>query len=63
MRHPVNSGDIYKGNLSYFQMAPSDLHVMMAKEKLKEKGLGYVVEAIENHADTPTYITRFDEST
>ena len=63
MRHPVNSGDIYKGNLSYIHMACSDLHVMMAKEKLKEKGLGYVVEAVENHANTSTYITYFEDST
>ena len=63
MRHPVNSGDIYKGNLSYIHMECSDLHVIMAKEKLKEKGLGYVVEAVENHANTSTYITYFEDST
>ena len=44
MRHPVNSGDIHKGNLSYIHMAASDLHVMMAKEKLKEKGLGLMAK-------------------
>ena len=29
----------------------NDAHVIMAKEMLKTKGLGYVVEAVENHLD------------
>ena len=62
MRHPVNSGDIDKGNLSYVCEDVSDLHVIMAKENLKETGLGYVVEAIENHADTNTFCTSFSDS-
>ena len=32
----------------------------MAKERLRELGLGYVVEAVENHADTDTYATSFE---
>jgi len=34
----------------------------LAKEQLKEDGLGYVVEAVENHADTTTYCTSFADS-
>ena len=59
----MNTGDIYKGNLSYIAYECSDVHVILAKEKLKEKGLGYVVEAIENHANTDTFVLSFDDST
>ena len=62
MRHPVNSGDIDKGNLSYITQECNDLHAILAKESLKEKGLGYVVEAVENHADSTTYCTSFGDS-
>ena len=47
MRHPVNSGDIDKGNLSYIAVECHDLHSILAKEQLKADGLGYVVEAVE----------------
>ena len=63
MRHPVNSGDIDKGNLSYIAQDCNDMHALLAKESLKEKGLGYVVEAVENHADSTTYCTSFADST
>lgn len=63
MKHPVHSGDIYKGDLSYVNVECNDLHAMLAKEKLKENGLGYVVEAVENHADTNTWCTSFSDST
>ena len=63
MRHPVDSGDIYKGRLSYVAQDCDDLHAILAKEQLKKDGLGYVVEAVENHADTKTYCTSFDDST
>ena len=38
------------------------MHAILAKESLKEKGLGYVVEAVENHADSTTYCTSFADS-
>ena len=63
MRHPVNSGDISKGNLSYIGEDINDMHAILAKEQLREDGLGYVVEAVENHADTLTYCTSFADST
>mgnify|MGYP005646322567 CR=1 len=47
LRHPVNTGDISKGNLSYIGEECNDMHAILAKEQLKEAGLGYVVEAIE----------------
>ena len=62
MRHPVNSGDIYKGDLSYVKEDINDLHVILAKQNLMAQGLGYVVEAVENHADTNTYCTSFSDS-
>ena len=61
MKHSVNTGDIDKGNLSYIGHAIDDLHVIIAKENLRDQGLGYVVEAVENHADTKTYMTSFDD--
>ena len=63
MRHPLNTGDIEKGNLSYVAMDIDDLHVILAKENLKADGLGYVVEAVENHGDSKTYCTSFSDST
>lgn len=39
------------------------MHAILAKEQLKEAGLGYVVEAIEQHADTKTFCTSFADST
>ena len=35
---------------------------MMAKEVLKLKGDGYVVEAIENHFKTDSYLLEFEDS-
>ena len=62
MRHPVNSGDIDKGNLSYIAVECDDIHAILAKEGLKQQGLGYVVEAIQNHGDSTTYATSFADS-
>ena len=62
-KHPVDSGDIDKGTLEHVADPIEDYHAIIAKEKLREKGLGYVVEAIENHADTTTYCTSFADST
>ena len=62
MRHPVNSGDIDKGQLSYIAAECSDLHSILAKEQLKVDGLGYVVEAIEQHGDSTTFQTSFEDS-
>ena len=55
MRHPVNSGDIDKGKLSYIGVECQDVHSIIAKEILKSEGKGYVVEAIENHGDSTTF--------
>merc|ERR1712010_200493 len=63
MRHPVNSGDVSKGDLSTVNIPLSDIHAIMAKESLKAKGLGYVVETVENHVNTTTYCTKFEDST
>ena len=63
MRHPVNSGDINKGNLSHIAGECSDAEVIKAKEALKQKGMGYVVEAIDNHYQGKTFVTQFDDST
>ena len=60
IRHPVNTGDISKGDLTYIEQECSDEHAILAKERLRELGLGYVVEAVENHADTDTYATSFE---
>ena len=62
MRHPVNSGDIDKGSLANIAQPCSDIHAIIAKESLKEQGLGYVVEAVEQHGDTTTYCTSFSDS-
>ena len=62
MRHPVNSGDIDKGQLSYINQECTDLHSILAKEALKADGLGYVVEAVEQHGDSKTYQTSFADS-
>uniref|UniRef100_A0A7S3FWK4 Uncharacterized protein n=1 Tax=Strombidium rassoulzadegani TaxID=1082188 RepID=A0A7S3FWK4_9SPIT len=61
-KHPVNSGDIYKGNLEHIAEPCTDLNAIVAKENLREQGLGYVVEAVENHADTKTFCTSFADS-
>ena len=63
MKHPVNAGDIDKGKLSCLAEDISDIHAIMAKQALRANGLGHVVEAVENHADTTTYCTSFDDST
>ena len=63
MRHPVNSGDIDKGSLSVIAKPIHDYHAVIAKQKLRADGLGHVVEAVENHADTLTYCTSFSDST
>ena len=63
MRHPVNTGDIYKGSLQNVAVNLHDMHVIEAKERLKQQGLGYVVETIENHAKTNTYLMAFNDST
>eukprot|EP00356_Strombidium_inclinatum_P014392 CAMPEP_0170487342 /NCGR_PEP_ID=MMETSP0208-20121228/6194_1 /TAXON_ID=197538 /ORGANISM="Strombidium inclinatum, Strain S3" /LENGTH=112 /DNA_ID=CAMNT_0010761603 /DNA_START=360 /DNA_END=698 /DNA_ORIENTATION=+ len=62
MRHPVQAGDIDKGTLSHIAQPATDLHAILAKEHLKQEGLGYVVEAVENHADTKTWVTYFKDS-
>ena len=61
-RTPVNAEDYYLGNLEYVSQPINDLHVILAKEELKEHGYGYVVEAVENHADTKTFCTSFEDS-
>lgn len=63
MRHPVNSGDIDKGTLSTVAEPLTDIHAIFAKQYLRQAGLGHVVEAVENHADTTTYCTSFQDST
>ncbi len=62
-RHPVNSGDIDKGTLENIAIECNDSHALLAKETLRANNLGYVVEAVENHADTTTYCTKFEDST
>ena len=62
MKHAVNSGDIDKGNLSYVGVEIGDIHALLAKQALRAKGQGYIVEAVENHADTTTYATKFENS-
>ena len=62
-RHPVNSGDISKGNLENIAIPIHDAHALIAKENMRANNLGYVVEAVENHADTTTYCTSFEDST
>ena len=51
----MNSGDIDKGQLNYIAVDCNDVHSILAKEALKADGLGYVVEAIEQHGDSTTY--------
>ena len=60
-KHPVNL-DREDGNLSYFTVPIHDYHAIMAKELLKLDGQGHVVEAIENHYDLDSYITKFGDS-
>ena len=40
----------------------NDVHVISAKEMLKNVGKGYVVEAVENHFDITDYRTSFADS-
>ena len=61
-KHNVNTGDIDKGNLENIAMEIQDVHVILAKENLKAQGLGYVVEAVENHGESDTYCTSFEDS-
>ena len=60
-RHPANL-DRLDGDLSYFNVALNDEHVLVAKELLKMSGKGYVVEAIEQHYDVTSYLTAFADS-
>jgi hypothetical protein len=62
-RHPVNTGDVSKGNIQHIGVEIDDVHAIIAKERLRSQGLGYVVEAVENHADTTTFCTSFENST
>ena len=41
--------------LDSFFVNLSDKDVVHAKEELKTKGLGYIVEAVENHYDINDY--------
>lgn len=54
--------DTRVGNLNHFLVPVHDFHVIMAKEFLKMKGKGYIVEAVENHMDIDTYATSFKDS-
>ena len=60
-RHPANL-DRPDGDISYFNVALDDTHVLVAKEALKAQGKGYVVEAIEQHYDLNSYKTIFADS-
>ena len=60
-RHPAQL-DRTDGNLSYFNTALNDSHVLIAKELLLLGGKGYVVEAIEQHYDVTSYLTEFEDS-
>ena len=51
----MNAGDIDKGQLNYTAVDCNDVHSILAKEALKEDGLGYVVEAVEQHGDSKTF--------
>ena len=61
-RHPANL-DQPDGDLGAFLVPLNDTHVVIAKEMLKLEGKGYVVEAIEQHADVDNYMTKFADST
>ena len=63
MKHPVQAGDIDKGSLLYVAQNIADYHAILAKQTLRAKGLGHVVEAVEQHSDTTTYCTSFADST
>lgn len=55
-RHPP-SLESRVGNLNHFLVPLHDYHVIIAKEVLKGHGLGYVVEAVENHLDLGSFKT------
>ena len=57
-RHPANL-DKSDGDINYVGVPVSDVHVVMAKELLKLRGDGYVVEAVEQNANVTSYITSF----
>ena len=61
-RHPANL-DKADGDINYVGVPVSDVHVVMAKELLKLRGDGYVVEAVEQNANVTSYITSFADST
>ena len=65
-RHDPNPGKLLmnvdhndNGNLGYMFVEIHDFHSIMAKEVLKTQGLGYIVEAVENHFDIDNYQTEF----
>lgn len=60
-RHPP-SLEKRQGNLNHFLAPVHDFHAIIAKETLKSHGLGYVVEAVENHLDLDSYTTAFRDS-
>ena len=59
-RHPVLEADT--GLLTGVEVRLSDHHVLIAKELLLALGKGYVVEAVEQHWKTSSYVTKFDSS-
>ena len=59
-RHPQNL-DKKDGDLMHVAVPVHNVHAMMAKELLKLKGEGYVVEAMENHYDIDSYLTQFQD--
>merc|ERR1711990_235594 len=60
-RHPANL-DKPDGDLMHIAVPLHDVHAMFAKELLKIKGDGYVVEAMENHYEIDSYLTAFEDS-
>ena len=62
-RHdPRPSDDNDFMTLDGFFLNLADEDVVIAKELLKTKGQGYVVEAVENHYDIKDYKTKFTDS-
>ena len=47
-------------DLGYMNVPIHDIHSMVAKEILKTQGLGYIVEAVENHFNINDYQTKFE---
>ena len=60
-RHPANLEED-AGLLTGVEVPISDHHVLMAKELLLSLGKGYVVEAVEQHWKTSSYVTKFENS-